>query len=132
MLECLLSGEFIIFKLFLKEYVLIKILGWFSIVITILALAPSFVPGAMSLFAFYLSLVMLVTSIATIKRTGDFYFKTTAIVVCVGMLIINDYIRLFGSFSHATWGEKLGMYAFYMVIYIIGFLKVKRCSKPIK
>ena len=69
---------------------LIKILGWFSIFLATLALAPSIVPGAMSVLAFYLCLVALVMSIITIKSAGVFYFKTTAIIVCIGMLIVND------------------------------------------
>ena len=107
----------------------IKILGWFSIIITTLALAPSIVPGAMSILAFYLSLGALIVSILTIKSADVFYFKTTAIIVCVGMLVVNDYLRFYGSLSQATWAEKIGLYAFYIVICITGFFKAKKYCK---
>jgi hypothetical protein len=60
----------------------------------------------MSVLAFYLSLVVLAISITTIKSAGIFYFKTTVIIVCVGMLIVNDYLRFFGSLPQATWGKS--------------------------
>jgi hypothetical protein len=83
----------------------------------------------MSILAFYLSLGVLVISITTIKATGVFYFKTTAIIVCVGMLIINDYLRFYGSLPQVTWGEKIGLYVFYIVICITGFFKTKKYVK---
>ena len=107
----------------------IKIVGWFSIVIAILALAPSVVPGTMSVLAFFLSLSVLIISISTIKTAGVFYFKTTAIIVFIEMLIVNDYLRLYDSLSQATWGERLGLYAFYIVICITGFFKAKKYSR---
>jgi uncharacterized membrane protein len=71
-----------------------------------MALAPSLVAGAIPVLAFYLSFVALVIAITSIKSTGVFYFKTTAIIVCFGMLMVNDYMRLYYSFPPATWGES--------------------------
>jgi hypothetical protein len=84
------------------------------------------VPGAMSVLALYLSLSILVISITTIKSTGVFYFKTTTIIVCIGMLFVNDYFRFYGSLPKATWGEEIGLYAFYIIICITGFSKAKK------
>jgi hypothetical protein len=109
--------------------VVIKILGWFSITLAVLALAPSIVPGAMSVLAYYLSLVALIFSIWTIKSGGVYYFKTTATIVCVGMFIFNDYLRLYSSLPQATWAEKLGLYTFYILIGVVGLTRVKKHSK---
>ena len=106
-----------------------KILGWFSITLATIALVPSIVPGAMSVLAFYLSLMALVVSITSIKYIGVFYFKITAIIVCVGMLVVNDYLRLYSSLPQATWGEKLGLYVLFIAICIIGFFIVKKYRK---
>ncbi|PWS54660.1 hypothetical protein DK924_09095 [Pseudoalteromonas sp. meg-B1] len=71
----------------------------------------------------------LIVSISTIKSAGVFYFKTTAIIVCVGTLVFNDYLRFYGSLPQATWAEKIGLYAFYIVICITGFFKAKKYCK---
>lgn len=83
----------------------------------------------MSILAFYFSLIVLAISIITIKSTGVFYFKTTAIIVCFGVIIVNDYLRLYGSISQVSWNERLGLYAFYVVICIVGFIKTKKYFK---
>ncbi|MBU2970413.1 hypothetical protein KO527_13745 [Pseudoalteromonas sp. C2R02] len=101
-------------------------IGWFSIVLAFLALAPSLVPGALSLLAFYLSLVSLIISITTIKSFGIIYFKATSIIVGFGMLIINDYLRIYGSLPQSTWVEKMSLYGIYLIICSIGLLSVKR------
>lgn len=102
-------------------------IGWFSIVLAFLALAPSLIPGALSLLAFYLSLVSLIISITTIKSFGIIYFKRTSIIVGFGMLIINDYLRIYGSLPpQSTWVEKMSLYGIYLIICSIGLLSVKR------
>ena len=80
----------------------------------------------MSLLAFYLSLAVLITVITTIRSVGIFYFKTTAIIACLGMLVANDYLRLYGSLPQSSWGEKLGCYTVFIVICIAGTLKAKK------
>ncbi len=82
----------------------------------------------MSVLAFYLSLAALIISIFSIKSGGVFYFKTTAAIVFFGMLIVNDYLRLYGSLPQATWAEKLGMYTFYILICMAGVISVKKRS----
>jgi len=106
-----------------------RYIGWFSIVLALFSLAPSLIPGAMSLLAFYLSLTSLIISISTIKTAGIFFFKITAIIVGSGMLITNDYLRVYASFPQSTWVEKISMYVFYMIICIIGFLSIKKHHK---
>ena len=107
----------------------IKILGWFSIILATIALVPSIVPGAISVLSFYLSLMALVIAITSIKYAGVFYFKMTAIIVCVGMLVVNDYLRLYSSLPQVRWGEKLGLYGIYVAICIAGFFIVKKYRK---
>jgi hypothetical protein len=77
--------------------VLYKIFGWMSILVVTLVLAPSVVPGAMSMLASYIALMSLITSIITIKSGDVFYFKITAIISAIGLFIVNDGLRLYGS-----------------------------------
>ncbi len=71
-----------------------KILGWMSVVIATLVLAPSVVPGAMSMLALYIALLALITSIITIKSGDVFYFKITAIISAIGIFIYPSHFKM--------------------------------------
>ena len=93
-----------------------KILGWISIVVSLFILAPSFVPGAMSILASYIALLALLTSIVTIKNGNLFYFKTTAIVSAINIFIVNDGLRLYGSLPQIAWFYKISVYSIFITI----------------
>lgn len=105
---------------------IMRYIGWFSIVLAALSLGISIVPGALSIMAFFLSLLALMFSIIPIKSSGRYYFKTTAIIVAIGMLITNDYLRIYASLPQSTWVEKVSMYTLFLIICLIGLLSVKR------
>ena len=81
-----------------------------------LVLAPSVVPGAMSMLASYIALLALITSIITIKSGDIFYFKITAIISAIGIFIVNDGLRLYGSLPQIPLLYKLSMYGVFIII----------------
>ena len=87
-----------------------KVLGWISIIVAILVLAPSIVPGAFSILASHVALLALLLSITTIKSGNIFYFKSTAIISAVGLFIVNDGLRLYGSLPDISWQYRFGAY----------------------
>jgi hypothetical protein len=99
--------------------VLYKILGWLSIVLAILALAPSVVPGAMSVLALYVVIFALIISIITIKSGTAFYFKLTAIISAIGIFIVNDALRLYGSLPQSSGLLKLSVYSIFIIICVL-------------
>jgi hypothetical protein len=104
-------------------------IGWFSIVLAAFSLGISIIPGAISIMAYFLSLLALIFSIIPIKSSGGYYFKTTASIVGIGMLITNDYLRVYASMPQSTWVEKMSLYAIYLIICLTGLLSVKRYNK---
>lgn len=102
-----------------------KILGWTSILIAALSLIPSAVPGAMSVMASYIALFMFITSIITIKSGRDFYFNITAILTAIGIFIVNDGLRIYGSLPHTPLGYKLAVYSLFITMFVL----VRRYTK---
>lgn len=74
------------------------IVGWAAIVLAILALVPSIVPGAISVFGLIISMSALVLSLFSIKKNGERYFRTTAIIVLAGVFLVNDGLRIWDPF----------------------------------
>ena len=105
-----------------------KIIGWVSILLCVLALAPSFVPGAVSMIGLLISMVALIMSILSIKTGNVFYFKTAVIITGFGIFAVNDGLRLYDSIPHVTWQYKLGVYCIFIMVCIFGCLFVKRNS----
>lgn len=68
--------------------------GWVAVVLALLALAPSFVPGAMSMIGFALSLLALIISLFSLKTAGQRYFRATLVIVVGGVLLVNDGLRV--------------------------------------
>jgi len=96
-----------------------KILGWISILVSVLVLAPSVVPGAMSILASYVALLALLSSIFTIQSGNIFYFKTTAIISAIGIFIVNDGLRLYGALPQIPWSYRLIAYGVFILICVL-------------
>tara|TARA_R110002153_G_scaffold6556_28_gene30191 strand:- start:6228 stop:6569 length:342 start_codon:yes stop_codon:yes gene_type:complete len=109
-----------------------KILGWISIVVSILILAPSFVPGAMSFLASYIALLTILVSITTIKSGCTFYFKTTAIISAVNVFVVNDGLRLYGSLPQISWSYKITVYCVFITICVFTIFYAKKHIGVIK
>ena len=103
-----------------------KIFGWMSIVVATLVLAPSVVPGAMSMLASYIALLALITSIITIKSGDVFYFKITAIISAIGIFVVNDGLRLYGSLPQIPLLYKLSVYGVFIITCALAGLYAKK------
>jgi hypothetical protein len=97
-----------------------------SIVVATLVLAPSVVPGAMSILASFIALLALITSIITIKSGNVFYFKITAIISAIGIFIVNDGLRLYGSLPQTPLLYKLSVYGVFIIICALASLYAKK------
>jgi hypothetical protein len=71
-----------------------RLAGWTAITLALFALAPSYLPGAISLFGLMFSLVALVLSLFSIKNSGEKYFRATGMIVIGNVLLINDALRV--------------------------------------
>ncbi|MEJ6476786.1 hypothetical protein [Pseudoalteromonas piscicida] len=103
-------------------------IGWFVVGLSALALAPSIVPGSMSVLAFYLSLVLLLFSLFTISTTNHRFFSWTAIIVGAGMLFLNDYLRVLMPSPEPTWPNRIALYLAYIIILMMGIMKIRTQS----
>lgn len=70
------------------------LMGWTAIILAIFSLAPSFVPGALSVIGLLLSLAALIISVFSVKTCGKVFFTTTLGIVAFGVLLVNDGLRL--------------------------------------
>lgn len=68
--------------------------GWLAIALALIALAPSFVPGAFSALGLLISLVALMVSILSVKENGTKYFTIMMVIVLVTLLLVNDGLRI--------------------------------------
>jgi hypothetical protein len=110
----------------------LKVLGWACILIALLVLAPSVVPGAMSVLASFIVLLTLILSSTTIKIGELFYFKATAIISGINMFFVNDSLRFYGSLSQISWQYKLGFYAVFICICVLTIYHAKKRAGVIK
>ena len=105
-----------------------RIIGWVSILLAAFSLAPSIVPGAMSLMGFGLSLSSLVLSVFSVGKNSKKYFDITLIFVVFGVFLINDALRLWESLSIPL-SVKLTSYAIFVVIVVACKVAAERLSK---
>lgn len=107
-----------------------KVLGILAIIIAIVASVIGIVPGAMSVLATYLMLIALIFSIIAVAFGCDTYFKGTAIIVAVGLLILNDGVRLYGSLPQVSWLYKALVYSVYLTICVpvVYSIRKRQCS----
>jgi len=72
------------------------IAGWFSVALVLVSLAPSIVPGAFSVLGLLISLIALVISVFSVRKSGKKYFITTITIVVISVLLVNDGLRIWG------------------------------------
>ncbi|GAA4094828.1 hypothetical protein [Zhongshania borealis] len=109
-----------------------KILGWVSIVVSILILAPSFVPGAISILASYIALLAILASIITIKSGSILYFKITASISAVNIFVVNDGLRIYGSLPEISWLYKVSIYCAFIATCALTIVYSKKFVGAIK
>ena len=73
------------------------IVGWLAMILSAFALAPSIIPGAMSLIGLVASLFALLLSLISVAPNKTGCFKGTLVIVLVGLFLVNDTLRIFGA-----------------------------------
>ncbi len=68
--------------------------GRVAVFVAILSLAPSFVPGAVSVMGLLASLGALVISIFSVNGDSKYHFYITLTIVVLGIFFINDALRV--------------------------------------
>lgn len=94
------------------------IAGRMAIVLAVLALAPSIVPGAISMFGLIISMSALVLSLFSIRQKGDRYFRTTAVIVLGGVFLVNDGLRIWDPLPLPI-NVKLGLYGMTALVFSV-------------
>ena len=96
--------------------------GWLAIALALFALAPSFVPGAFSVFGLLISLVALIVSVFSVKEKGKKYFTITMTIVFFNVFLVNDGLRIWKPLEMPIY-IKLSLYGiFYFVVMLCAFL----------
>ncbi|KZN30177.1 hypothetical protein N480_04300 [Pseudoalteromonas luteoviolacea S2607] len=104
---------------------MMKLYGRLTILISVLLLLPSIIPGAMSVIAYYFSIATFASSVITISQCGLVYFRTNALITAFGAIVVNDFLRLIGSLEVATWVDQAALYSIYMIVLLFGICKAK-------
>ncbi len=71
-----------------------SVIGWVAIFLAIVSLAPSFVPGAVSLIGLSASFGALIMSIFSVSGDKKYHFYITLAIVVLGIFVVNDTLRL--------------------------------------
>jgi len=95
-------------------------IGWVAILLSIFSLAPSIVPGAMSLIGLLISIFSLVLSVFSVEKEKRKHFMVTLVIVIFGILVANDTLRLLGAIPRVPMSFKLSAYG-------VSFLSVVVC-----
>ena len=104
--------------------------GWLAIALALFALAPSFVPGAFSVFGLLISLVALMVSVFSVRKKGRKYFTTTMIIVLVSVFLVNDGLRIWKPLEMPIY-VKLTLYGIFFLVAMVCAFLVARLA-PVK
>lgn len=104
-----------------------KVIGWLAIILSMVSLAPSIVPGAMSLMGLLLSLFALMLSILSVEINNRKFFNITLAIVVFGVLLVNDALRIWESLTMPV-DIKLMVYAVVVLIIAGSGIAVSKLS----
>lgn len=102
-----------------------SVIGWLAIVLATLSLAPSFVPGAMSLMGLLTSLGALIISLLSITNGKKIYFNITLVIVVTGVLFINDALRVWQPIPMPI-NVKIAMYGIFGSVVLISLFAASK------
>ena len=106
------------------------IIGWFTVILAVLALFPSLMPGAVSLFGLLLSLIALLLSTLSVKKGTTVFFKITMVTTAIVILLVNDTLRLWGAIETPIL-IKVFLYIMIFIAYVLSVMIVKKTqAKP--
>jgi len=103
-------------------------IGGLAIVLAVLSLAPSFVPGAMSIIGLLISLGALIVSIFSVSHGIRNHFNITLIIVILSAFFINDALRIWESMPMPL-HVKLIMYGLFGLVVLMSLFFANRLSK---
>ena len=106
------------------------VVGWLAIALALFGLAPSFVPGAFSVFGLLISLIALIVSVFSVKEKGRKYFTTTMIIVVVSVFLVNDGLRIWKPLEMPIY-VKLTLYGIFFLVAMVCAFLVARLT-PVK
>ena len=87
---------------------------------SLFSLAPSLVPGAMSLIGLLISMLALALSVFSVEKGKRGCFIATLIIVIIGIFVANDTLRLWGAISGVPVEFKSSIYG-------VSFLVIVGC-----
>ncbi|KZN69624.1 hypothetical protein [Pseudoalteromonas luteoviolacea] len=97
--------------------------GWSSVIISILAIFPSYQPGANSVIGFYLCLFALLVAAFASHLGHVLYYRVVFALSIVNVLFVNDGTNIALLTSQNNWVYIGSMYGIYIVVSsICGFL----------
>ena len=101
-----------------------NIIGWAAITLAVLSLAPSIVPGAVSIMGLFISVLALIISIFSVTDKSKKYFNITLMIVFAGVFLVNDALRIWEPLPMPM-DSKILIYAvfFLVVIGIVVFVR---------
>lgn len=108
---------------------LFKILGWVAVIIGILAIGPSLVPGSISVIGLYISILSLIMAMVSVKSGSYLYLKIVTVVYVLGVLLFNDGSRLFFANPNMTLEYKGYIYSILTVFLIAVGYMIKTAKK---
>lgn len=103
-------------------------IGWIAVILAILSLAPSIVPGVMSLIGLMVSLGALVLSISSVGDGKNTYFKVTLSIVIAGLFLVNDALRVWEPLPMSI-NIKLSLYAIVSFVVLVSIFSANKLSK---
>jgi len=99
---------------------------------SLFSLAPSVVPGAMSVIGWYISVFALMLGLVSLKSGGDFYLKVATCIYALGILLFNEASRLFLPGPETTLVHIASQYLVLITFIAIIIYKQKNNKKPDK
>lgn len=102
-----------------------KIIGWLAIGIGLFSLAPSVVPGAMSVIGLFISIFALILASISIKSGTHLYLQIVTSIYALGVLLFNDGSRLYFANPNATVEYKVVVYTILAVFVTVVIYNAK-------
>ncbi len=103
-------------------------LGWLAVLTSLLAWAPSFMPGAMSVIGLLLSAAALLLSVFSVQvkdgRVANGFYYVTLCNVLIGAFVINDAMRLWQSLE-LPFNTKLFLYGFLVATVVLSYILIR-------
>ncbi|HEB92841.1 MAG TPA: hypothetical protein ENI94_05120 [Gammaproteobacteria bacterium] len=104
-----------------------ELTGWAAILLAVFSLAPSVVPGAMSVMGLSVSLTALIISVFSVSSGRKNYFIVTLTIVVFGVFFVNDVLRVWASLP-VPMNVKFTLYGLFGVVVLSSMFFAKKLS----